>query len=40
MTRTSAHDTAAAISHLARELKAPRIDNVYSTIANQARSQS
>ena len=27
MTRTSAHDTAAAISHLARELKAPRIAN-------------
>ena len=40
MARTSAHDTAATISHLARELKAPRIDNVYATTAEQARTQS
>ena len=40
MTHTHAHDTQATIAHLSQTLKAPRINTVYATIAEQARAES
>ena len=40
MPHTHAHDTQATIAHLSQTLKAPRINTVYATIAEQARAES
>lgn len=40
MPHTHAHDTQATIAHLSQALKAPRINTVYATIAEQARAES
>lgn len=40
MPPTHAHDTQATIAHLSQTLKAPRINTIYATIAEQARAES
>ena len=40
MTHRHIHDTQATIAHLSQTLKAPRINTVYATIAEQARAES